>query len=99
MFYSFNYTIKITWKEKPLNIYRFVDNLCAINGHLEFGTNFKDIYPSELEPTEENIPSFEISLDLSTDTEYNKFKTKLNEKRDALPFHIFRNCNWTVIFH
>lgn len=85
MFYSFNYTIKITWKEKPLNIYRFVDNLCAINGHLEFGTNFKDIYPSELEPKLENIPTFQISLDLSADIEYNEFKTTLYEKRDALP--------------
>lgn len=69
MFYSFNYTIKITWKEKPLNIYRFVDNLCAINGHLEFGTNFKDIYPSALDRKEENIPTSETSLNLLNDTE------------------------------
>lgn len=35
-------------------LFRFLDDLCVINDHLEFKKNYKDIYPSEIELKKEN---------------------------------------------
>ena len=60
MFNLFLYNYENKWlfdtKERDLqearlfsNLFCFVDDLCAINNHLEFDENYKDIYPSDLE--------------------------------------------------
>ena len=60
------------------NTFRFIDDLCAIVNHLEFGRNFKNIYPSELLLKKENISTSEASfLDLSIIIENVKFKAQL----------------------
>ena len=64
--------------------------MCTINDHLEFGKNFKDTYPSELELKKENIPTSEASLELSTDIENNTCKTKFYEKREAFPLLVIQ---------
>ena len=37
------------------NLFCFIDDLCAINNHLEFQKNYKDIYPSKLEFKSDSI--------------------------------------------
>ena len=47
-------------------MFRFIDDLHAVNNHLEFGRNFKNIFPLELQFKEKNIPILKASyLDLS----------------------------------
>ena len=73
------------------NVFRFIDDLCAINDNLEFKNNFKNIYPPELELKQENISLNEASfLDLSIKIADGKFHTCLYDKRDAFPFSIVR---------
>ena len=73
------------------NVFRFIDDLCAVNDDFEFRKNFKNIYPSELELKEENIsPSEATFLDLSINIVDAKFNTCLFDKRDAFPFSIVR---------
>ena len=73
------------------NVFRFIDDLCAINDDFEFRKNFKNIYPPELELKEENISTSHASfLDLSIDIVDGNFITSLFDKRDAFPFSIVR---------
>ena len=73
------------------NVFRFIDDLCAINDDFEFRKNFKNIYPPELELKEENISTSHASfLDLSIDIVDGNFVTSLFDKRDAFPFSIVR---------
>ena len=76
---------------KFANVFRFIDDLCAINDSFEFRKNFKNIYPPELELKEENTSPTQASfLDLSISIVDNKFHTSLFDKRDAFPFSIVR---------
>ena len=73
------------------NIFRFIDDLVAINDNNEFENCFKEIYPSELELKKENIGYTSGSfLDLMITIEDQKFTTKLYDKRDDFPFAIVR---------
>ena len=70
------------------NPFSFVEDMCAIYDHLEFGRNFKNIYPLELKFKKEKISSSEVSfLDLCFILENKKFKTRLYDKgRDVFYF-------------
>ena len=73
------------------NTIHFIENLCGINVHLEFGRNFKNTSSSELQLKKENTSSSKASfLDLSIIIENKQFKAQLSDKRDAFPFSIFR---------
>ena len=69
------------------NTFRFLDNLSAINDHLEFDRNFKNMYPSELKFKKENTRTSEAPfLVLLIVIENKKFKAQLYDKRDAFLF-------------
>ena len=73
------------------NVFRFIDDLSAINDGGEFEKGFKDIYPEELELKRENIGILEASfLDLEITIINKQFRLKLYDKRDAFPFTIIR---------
>ena len=73
------------------NLFRFIDDLSAINDDGEFENNFKDIYPPELELGKENSNNYEASfLDLHIRVENGKFCVGLFDKRDNFPFSIVR---------
>ena len=73
------------------NVFRFIDDLKAINDGGEFEKCFKDIYPEEVELKRENTGSQKASfLDLEISIVNKQFKLKLYDKRDAFPFSIVR---------
>ena len=74
------------------NVFRFIDDLNAINDGGEFERCYKDIYPPELELKKENVGYDNASfLDLDiTINENRTFSLKLYDKRDAFPFSIVR---------
>ena len=74
------------------NVFRFIDDLNAINDGGEFDRCYKDIYPLELELKKENNGNSHASfLDLEiTITDNRTFSLKLYDKRDAFPFTIVR---------
>jgi len=73
------------------NIFRFIDDLNAINDSGEFEKNYHHIYPEELELGKENSDNTEASfLDLDIKIENNIFKVGLFDKRDAFNFSIVR---------
>ena len=72
-------------------IFRYIDDLLAINDGDEFEKHFLEIYPTELELKKENIINTETSfLELSISISDNSFHTKLYDKRDDFGFHISR---------
>ena len=72
-------------------IYRFIDDLIALNDGSEFEKHFAQIYPTELELKKENITSDETSfLELKINISDRCFHTKLYDKRNAFGFHICR---------
>ena len=72
-------------------MFRFIDDLAAINDGGEFENSFHEIYPPELELKKENIGNTEGSfLDLFLEIEDNKFSMNLYDKRDDFPFSIVR---------
>ena len=76
---------------KMCYLFRFIDDLSAINDGGDFENNFKDIYPEELQLGKENQNSSEASfLDLSIQIHNNKFSVGLYDKRDSFPFNIVR---------
>ena len=76
---------------KLCNMFRFIDDLSAINDGGEFERNFKDIYPRELELGKENLINDEASfLDLNIRIQNNKFRIGLYDKRDDFHFNIVR---------
>ena len=57
------------------NKFCFIEDLCAINNHLDFDRNLKNIYPSVLQLRSGNISSFEASfMDLFIKIEYKNIK-------------------------
>ena len=73
------------------NIFRFIDDLNAINDNGEFEKNIKNIYPEELELKKENVGINDATfLDLGIEIKNKKFTYKLYDKRDDFGFPIVR---------
>ena len=73
------------------NVFRFIDDLIAINDWKEFEKCFKDIYTTELELGKENSGDQSATfLDLHVVISDNKFHIDLYDKRDGFPFSIVR---------
>ena len=77
---------------KLCNIFRFIDDLNAINDDAgEFEKHFQDIYPEELELGKENSSNLIASfLDLDLKIKDGRFQVGLFDKRDGFPFTIVR---------
>ena len=74
-----------------INVFRFIDDLIALNDDKEFESCFKEIYPVELELGKENEGYQEATfLDLNIAIKNNKFSISLYDKRDGFPFSIVR---------
>ena len=72
-------------------VFRYIDDLLAINDGDEFERYYSDIYPSELELKKENATNTETNfLELNIRLVSHSFHTKLYDKRDAFGFHISR---------
>ena len=72
-------------------IYRFIDDLLAINDGGEFEKCCSQIYPEELELKKENVSNIETNfLELNIKISDKMFQTKLYDKRDAFGFYICR---------
>ena len=71
-------------------VYRFIDDLCAINDAGEFSRSHRDIYPSVLELKMEHQGQHATFLDLDISIKDGIFVYKLFDKRDAFPFFIVR---------
>ena len=72
-------------------IFRFIDDLLAVNDDGEFEKNIKKIYPKELELKKENTEDDQASyLDLYMKISNRQFSTKLYDKRDDFNFDIVR---------
>ena len=73
------------------NVFRFIDDLSAINDSNEFENNHKQIYPEELLLNKENTSNSQASfLDIDVTINNNKFVTSLYDKRNAFPFSIVK---------
>ena len=73
------------------NVFRFIDDLNAMNDSGEFAANFRSIYPPELELSKENKSDNRASfLDLDISLNGGTFEVGLFDKRDAFPFSIVR---------
>jgi hypothetical protein len=73
-------------------IFRYIDDLNALNDNNQFARYHKDIYPPELVLKKEN-PSHNKTatfLDLNITIINKQFECKLYDKRDAFPFYIVR---------
>ena len=82
---------KIGKEFKYGNIFRFIDDLIAINDGNEFCNSFLQIYPKELQLNKENDSDNHATfLDLDITITDNKFVTKLYDKRDSYNFDIVR---------
>ena len=70
-------------------VFRFIDDLLAINDGNEFEKHYREIYPPELELKKENVTNIQTSfLELDIQLSNHSFSTKLYDKRDAFGFHI-----------
>ena len=73
------------------NVFRFIDDLVAINDGLEFSKSYSEIYPTELELKRENADINKASfLDLEVNIIDKKLETKLYDKRNAFKFVVVR---------
>ena len=73
------------------NVFRFIDDLSAINDGGEFERCYLNIYPVELELKKENQGTNNASfLDIDIFIHEKVFSLKLYDKRDAFPFSIVR---------
>ena len=79
---------------KLCNIFRFIDDLNALNDAGEFENNYQHIYPEELELGKEKFNNLDASfLDLDIKVKDGQFQVGLFDKRDAFPFTIIvRMC-------
>ena len=76
---------------KHFNIFRFIDDINAINDAEEFKKYFQFIYPEKLELGKENSSNLEASfLDLDIKIKDGRFQVGLFDKRDGFPFNIVR---------
>ena len=72
-------------------VFRYIDDLLAINDGEEFERYHSDIYPPELELKKENTTNAQTSfLELDIQISNRLFSTKLYDKRDTFGFHISR---------
>ena len=72
-------------------VFRYVDDLLAVNDGDEFEKHYLEIYPNELELKKENSINTETSfLDLRISISNRRFNTKLYDKRDDFGFQISR---------
>ena len=72
-------------------VYRYIDDLLALNDGHSFETFFKDIYPEELQLNRENEDYMSTDfLDLHIEIVDGVFTTKLFDKRDDFGFDITR---------
>ena len=72
-------------------VFRFIDDLLAVNDGEEFEKHFSEIYSPELELKKENVINTHTSfLELDIQLSDRSFFTKLYDKRDAFGFHINR---------
>ena len=73
------------------NVFRFIDDLNALNDDGLFEKYHKEIYPVELELKKENLVNTKATfLDLDISIVNKQFKTKLYDKRDNFSFSIVR---------
>ena len=89
--------IKKMKKEKNIlarkfgNIFRYIDDLVAINDSREFEKHFKHIYPPELVLKKENLNNSETTfLDLKIIIKNGIFDYRVYDKRDDFGFSINR---------
>ena len=72
------------------NIFRFQDDLFAVNDNGNFQRILQDIYPKEMIVSNTNISNSKCSyLDLLISVYQGKFKVNLYDKRDGYKFKIF----------
>ena len=73
------------------NVFRFIDDLNAINDSNEFELHHQEIYPDELILNKENTFNKHASfLDIDITITNKKFITSLYDKRNAFPFSIVK---------
>ena len=73
------------------NVFRYIDDLLALNDDCPFETYYHEIYPEELQLTKENSSQIETNfLDLKITFDEGVFKTMLYDKRDDFGFNITR---------
>ena len=76
---------------KLCNVFRFTDDLNAINDAGIFESNSRDIFPEELELCIENGNNVEATfLELYIKIKSNKYETDLLDERNSFPFSIVR---------
>ena len=73
------------------HIFRFIDDLIALNDDGEFARSFREIYPPEMELKRENHEDTAASyLDLGLEIEDKRISSNLYDKRNAFNFSIVR---------
>ena len=73
------------------NVFRYIDDLLALNDGLSFESYYHEIYPEELQLTKENVTNDETNfLDLNIKINNRVFTTSLYDKRDHFGFDITR---------
>ena len=73
------------------HVFRFIDDLLALNDNEEFMRSHKEIYPPEMELKVENENNYSASfLDLALAVNEGVIDTKLFDKRDAFNFSVVR---------
>ena len=73
------------------NVFRYIDDLLALNDGNSFESYFKEIYPEELQLNKENADSSSTNfLDLHINIVDRTFNTHLFDKRDHFGFNITR---------
>ena len=78
---------------KLCNIFRFIDDLNSINddAEFEFGSNYSNIYPEELQLDRRNTNNHEANfLDLNIKIKHEKFHFGLFDKINSFTFSIVR---------
>ena len=81
----------LTKARKFSTVFRFIDDLLAMNDGGEFSRSLHEIYPAELELNKENAGTQQTSyLDLDMVIDEHKFDISLFDKRNAFPFSIIR---------
>ena len=72
-------------------VYRYIDDLLAINDGHSFEQYYRDIYPDELQLNKENESDLSTNfLDLHIEIDNGVFTTRIFDKRDQFGFHITR---------
>ena len=73
------------------HVFRFIDDLIALNDNDEFMRSHKDIYPPGMELNVEKENNYSASyLDLAIELKEDIAETKLYDKRDAFKFSVVR---------